>query len=77
MFCHQYFGKEEQNFISANEIDNMTLIMPTSASRKATVVTDQTPAGASGKVVSLPAVDRKVNYIVKPVLCFLFLLLNV
>lgn len=55
----QYFGKEEQNFISANEIDNMTLIMPTSASRKATVVTDQTPAGASGKVKKKKSRDRK------------------
>ena len=49
----QYFGKEEQNFIAANEIDNMTLIMPTSASRKATVVQDQTPTGVTGKVVFL------------------------
>lgn len=29
----QYFLKEEQNFISANEIDNMTLIMPTATRR--------------------------------------------
>lgn len=30
----QYFLKEEQNFISANEIDNMTLIMPTATRRQ-------------------------------------------
>ena len=52
LFHFQYFGKEEQNFISANEIDNMTLIMPTSASRKATVVPDTTQQ-TSGKVVSI------------------------
>ncbi|KAH1003553.1 hypothetical protein HUJ04_003457 [Dendroctonus ponderosae] len=34
----QYFLREEQNFISANEIDNMVLIMPTATRR--TVVTD-------------------------------------
>ena len=39
----------------------MTLIMPTSASRKATVVTDQTPAGASGKIVSLFGTNEKTN----------------
>lgn len=33
----QYFLKEEQNFISANEIDNMALIMPTATRRSATV----------------------------------------
>lgn len=31
----QYFLKEEQNFISANEIDNMVLIMPTATRRSA------------------------------------------
>ncbi|EDW46995.1 GM21070 [Drosophila sechellia] len=31
----QYFLKEEQNFISANEIDNMALIMPTATRRSA------------------------------------------
>lgn len=34
----QYFLREEQNFISANEIDNMVLIMPTATRR--TVVSD-------------------------------------
>lgn len=34
----QYFLREEQNFISANEIDNMVLIMPTATRR--TVVPD-------------------------------------
>lgn len=37
----QYFLKEEQNFISANEIDNMALIMPT-ATRRSTTVTEGT-----------------------------------
>lgn len=44
----QYFLKEEQNFISANEIDNMALIMPTATRRTATVI-DGTPA-TGGKV---------------------------
>lgn len=44
----QYFLKEEQNFISANEIDNMTLIMPT-ATRRTTGVTDGAPV-TGGKV---------------------------
>lgn len=44
----QYFLKEEQNFISANEIDNMTLIMPT-ATRKTPAVTDGAPV-TGGKV---------------------------
>lgn len=44
----QYFLKEEQNFISANEIDNMTLIMPT-ATRRTTTVTDGAPV-TGGKV---------------------------
>ncbi|XP_067007679.2 ryanodine receptor [Anabrus simplex] len=35
----QYFMREEQNFISANEIDNMVLIMPT-ATRRSAVVSD-------------------------------------
>ncbi|XP_050555821.1 ryanodine receptor isoform X34 [Spodoptera frugiperda] len=43
----QYFLKEEQNFISANEIDNMVLIMPT-ATRRVTAVVDGTPQ-AGGK----------------------------
>lgn len=44
----QYFLKEEQNFISANEIDNMVLIMPT-ATRRVTTVVDGAPQGG-GKV---------------------------
>nr|XP_049707638.1 ryanodine receptor isoform X50 [Helicoverpa armigera] len=44
----QYFLKEEQNFISANEIDNMVLIMPT-ATRRVTAVTDGTPQGGGKK----------------------------
>uniref|UniRef100_A0A0K8TI63 Ryanodine receptor 44F n=1 Tax=Lygus hesperus TaxID=30085 RepID=A0A0K8TI63_LYGHE len=43
----QYFLKEEQNFISANEIDNMTLIMP-AATRRAAVVPDAAAAAGSG-----------------------------
>lgn len=44
----QYFLKEEQNFISANEIDNMALIMPTATRRTAAVSGDAPAAG--GKV---------------------------
>jgi ryanodine receptor 2 len=44
----QYFLKEEQNFISANEIDNMALIMPTASRRTATAVEGQPQSG--GKV---------------------------
>ncbi len=44
----QYFLKEEQNFISANEIDNMTLIMPTSTRRNTTV--NEGAPSAGGKV---------------------------
>lgn len=43
----QYFLKEEQNFISANEIDNMVLIMPTATRR--TVVSDGAQQGGGGK----------------------------
>lgn len=45
----QYFLREEQNFISANDIDNMILIMPT-ATRRSTVVSDATIGGTVGKV---------------------------
>lgn len=46
----QYFLREEQNFISANEIDNMVLIMPTATRR--TVAPDASqPSG--GKVTKL------------------------
>nr|XP_026484093.1 ryanodine receptor isoform X5 [Vanessa tameamea] len=44
----QYFLKEEQNFISANEIDNMVLIMPT-ATRRVTTVVDGAPQGGGKK----------------------------
>lgn len=43
-----YFLKEEQNFISANEIDNMTLIMPTASRRTQTAVEGQPQSG--GKI---------------------------
>lgn len=44
----QYFLKEEQNFISANEIDNMVLIMPT-ASRRTVVPEGGGQQSGSGK----------------------------
>ncbi|XP_067629190.1 ryanodine receptor isoform X15 [Eurosta solidaginis] len=43
----QYFLKEEQNFISTNEIDNMALIMPTATRRSA--ITEGAPV-TGGKV---------------------------
>lgn len=58
----QYFLKEEQNFISANEIDNMTLIMPTATRRPATVNEGAAPAGGG-----------KVNFFSKMVLKLTFL----
>jgi len=45
----QYFLREEQNFISANEIDNMVLIMPTATRRPAAVSDGSAPSGG-GKV---------------------------
>nr|AHW99829.1 ryanodine receptor [Sogatella furcifera] len=45
----QYFLKREQNFISANEIDNMVLIMPTATRRNAVVSDSAAPPGGSGK----------------------------
>jgi ryanodine receptor 2 len=45
----QYFLKEEQNFISANEIDNMALIMPTTSRRTQTAVEGQQPQ-SGGKI---------------------------
>lgn len=53
----QYFLKEEQNFISANEIDNMTLIMPTSTRRSA-AVNDGAPV-TSGKAKKKKHRDKK------------------
>ena len=44
----QFFRKEETNFISAHEIDNMALIMPT-ASRRA-VISDAAQNQTGGKV---------------------------
>lgn len=44
----QYFLREEQNFISANEIDNMVLIMPT-ATRRSTTISDGTAPTGGGK----------------------------
>jgi len=49
IYLLQYFMREEQNFISANEIDNMVLIMPT-ASRRSAVVSEGGPAGGGSKV---------------------------
>ncbi|XP_046400098.1 ryanodine receptor isoform X3 [Ischnura elegans] len=45
----QYFLREEQNFISVNEIDNMVLIMPTSATRRTASSTEAGAPGGSGK----------------------------
>lgn len=45
----QYFLKEEQNFISANEIDNMVLIMPTATRRGVAVNDGGQPQGGSKK----------------------------
>lgn len=45
----QYFMREEQNFISANEIDNMVLIMPT-ATRRSAVVSESSLSGGGSKV---------------------------
>lgn len=45
----QYFLKEEQNFISANEIDNMALIMPTATRRGATINEGSVPGGGKAK----------------------------
>ncbi|XP_035704010.1 ryanodine receptor isoform X5 [Folsomia candida] len=44
----QYFRREETNFISANDIDNMTLIMPSSTRRN--VVTDMSNVQTGGKI---------------------------
>ncbi|XP_034937910.1 ryanodine receptor isoform X2 [Chelonus insularis] len=54
----QYFLKEEQNFISANEIDNMVLIMPTAIRRTATVTDGSAPIGG-GKVKKKKHRDKK------------------
>lgn len=43
----QYFLREEQNFISVNEIDNMVLIMP-AATRRTAVVPDSAALGGGG-----------------------------
>ncbi|KAG8184852.1 hypothetical protein JTE90_012099 [Oedothorax gibbosus] len=46
----QYFRREEQNFISQHEIDNMTLIMPAAAGRgRASVANVQQTASTSKK----------------------------
>ncbi|KAF2882575.1 hypothetical protein ILUMI_23592 [Ignelater luminosus] len=52
----QYFLREEQNFIAANEIDNMVLIMPTATRR--TVVPDGSQP-AVGKVKKKKHRDKK------------------
>lgn len=54
----QYFLREEQNFISANEIDNMILIMPT-ATRRSTVVSDATVGATVGKVRFIFYIDSR------------------
>lgn len=57
----QYFLREEQNFISANEIDNMVLIMPT-ATRRSTVVQDATIGGNVGKVGSNAVIRMRIIF---------------
>lgn len=54
----QYFLREEQNFIAANEIDNMILIMPT-ATRRSAIPDGSQPAG--GKVKKKKHRDKKRN----------------
>ncbi|XP_054285011.1 ryanodine receptor isoform X1 [Macrosteles quadrilineatus] len=54
----QYFLREEQNFISANEIDNMVLIMPT-ATRRSAVVSEGAPAGGGGSKKKKKHRDKK------------------
>ncbi|CAG0880143.1 unnamed protein product [Darwinula stevensoni] len=51
----QFFHREEQNFISQNEIDNMTLIMPTSSARRTAAVPDQGTGGQGKARASLPS----------------------
>ena len=47
----QYFRREETNFISQNEIDNMTLIMPTATrGGRSQAVSDAPAAAPTGKV---------------------------
>ncbi|KAK4873043.1 hypothetical protein RN001_015072 [Aquatica leii] len=52
----QYFLREEQNFIAANEIDNMVLIMPT-ATRRSAIPDGSQPA--VGKVKKKKHRDKK------------------
>lgn len=61
----QYFLREEQNFISANEIDNMVLIMPT-ATRRTVVPDGSQPTGGKAKVCKF-----HLSVILNTVLCFL------
>ncbi|XP_064091940.1 ryanodine receptor-like isoform X22 [Macrobrachium nipponense] len=44
----QYFRREETNFISQNEIDNMTLIMPTGSTRNRSAAMAETSGGGGG-----------------------------
>lgn len=54
----QYFLKEEQNFISANEIDNMTLIMPT-ATRRTTGMGEGAPVTGGKQKKKKKSRDKK------------------
>ncbi|XP_043197981.1 ryanodine receptor-like isoform X5 [Amphibalanus amphitrite] len=45
----QYFTREETNFISQNEIDNMTLIRPTTTARRTTAAVSEPSAGRGKK----------------------------
>jgi hypothetical protein len=53
--------REEQNFISANEIDNMVLIMPT-ATRRSAVVSEGGQVAGGSKVNGTLVLDIKVLF---------------
>jgi len=46
-FSFKYFKKEEQNFVSLNEIDTMTLIMPSGPGRPRAAALDTAAAGGA------------------------------
>ncbi|XP_063865198.1 ryanodine receptor-like isoform X9 [Scylla paramamosain] len=57
----QYFRREETNFISQNEIDNMTLIMPTTSSRNRQATAPDPVGNTGGKVKQpgMPVIVKK------------------
>lgn len=58
----QYFLKEEQNFISANEIDNMVLIMPAATRRSAAIPDGSSSQGGGGKVIHSNNLIFQIEY---------------